>query len=212
MVDLYQEWQKYFVEAKNNTLSIKKKYDKILIEIAAQHPLVKGYFPNEEFSKRLLLGYQLYQDLEKENPGNVYFYIPGSLHKYNEKKDKISLAQAGENFLNELGIPRSKIYSDSANAKYTHENGVYNSVDECFVATEIVKNEHFKELHCVCSSGQMMRKVLIYIKLGLVPYMHTVSCDEMYHNYIYEIFNSIPQILKGETKEQEETRSRRKTK
>ena len=44
----------------------------------------------------------------------------------------------------------------------------------------------------------MMIKMLSYIRFGYVPYMHTVSCDEMYHDYIDEIFKYIPILLEDE--------------
>ena len=75
---------------------------------------------------------------------------------------------------------------------------------------------NYGELHCVCSSGQMMRKMLCYIHFGYVPYMHTVSCDVMYHDYIDEIFKFIPILLKdgcalqGETEEADRLRNLRK--
>ncbi len=43
-----------------------------------------------------------------------------------------------------------------------------------------------------------MRKALSYIRFGYIPDMHTVSCNTMYHNYIDEIFKSIPQLLKDD--------------
>lgn len=98
------------------------------------------------------------------------------------------------------------------------ENGVYNSSDECFVASKIYDEIGAGELHCVCSSAQMMRKILSYIYFGYVPYMHTVSCDNMYHDYIDEIFVNIPILpndqdaLQGNSDEAERLRRLRKPK
>lgn len=109
--------------------------------------------------------------------------------------DKVSLSEAGKHFLIEQGISESNIFAEDMNHKYKGEIGVYNSTDECYVASKIFEDKNFGELHCVCSSGQMMRKALSYIRFGYVPYMHTVSCDEMYHNYIDEVFKYIPILL-----------------
>nr|WP_314506620.1 hypothetical protein [uncultured Lachnoanaerobaculum sp.] len=190
---LYNRWIEFYNNAKKNTLDAKSG-NGILIEVAAQHPLIDGFKPNEEFEKRLLLGIQIfYQMIEKGN--KVYIYVPGSIHMDNGVIDCISLSEAGRKFLVEKGIPDEYIYADDMNIKYKGEDGVYNSTDECYVASMIFRDMSLGELHCVCSSGQMMRKVLSYIRFGYVPYMHTVSCDNMYHNYIDEIFRNIPILL-----------------
>ena len=61
--------------------------DKILIEIAAQHPLLDGISPNEEYQKRLDTAIQLSHQLGSEN---VWFYVPGSRHRHDGVDDKIS--------------------------------------------------------------------------------------------------------------------------
>ena len=112
--------------------------------------------------------------------------------------DKISLSEAGKAFLINHGIPQDHIFGNEMNIKYKGDQGVYNSSDECYVASKIFEDNHYQNLHCVCSSGQMMRKALSYIRFGYVPDMHTVSCNTMYHNYIDEIFKNIPQLLKDD--------------
>jgi hypothetical protein len=63
-----------------------------------------------------------------------------------------------------------------------------------------------------------MRKMLSYIHFGYVPYMHTVSCDSMYHDYIDEIFKYIPILihdkyaLQGKSDEADRLRGLRKPK
>ena len=191
---LYSKWKRMYANAQNNMKSRKHK-EGILIEVAAQHPLLDGYKPNEEFEKRLLLAYNLFKEKTKLSD-KVYIYVPGSIHMDNGIIDKISLSEAGKNFLVNLGIPEKYIFADNMNTKYKGTEGVYNSTDECYVASKVFEQLDAKELHCVCSSGQMMRKVLSYIYFGYIPYMHTVSCDEMYHDYIDEIFRNIPILLR----------------
>ena len=110
-------------------------------------------------------------------------------------KDKISLSEAGKRFLIRNGVSEEHIFANEMNEKYKGESGVYNSTDECYVAGCIFEELKAGEFHCVCSSAQMMRKTLSYIHFGYVPYMHTVSCDNMYHDYIDEIFKFIPILL-----------------
>lgn len=194
--ELYIKWQELYKKAQEN-MHLKKGNKGVLIEVAAQHPLINGEKPNEEFEKRLLLAMQIFKT-EKSKGKKVYLYVPGSLHMDNGVVDSISLSEAGKRFLMQHNVLEENIFADEMNYKYKGENGVYNSTDECYVASRIFEDMNFAELHSVCSSGQMMRKVLSYIRFGCVPYMHTVSCDEMYHNYIDEIFKYIPILLEDE--------------
>lgn len=189
----YKHWSDKFDIAKNN-MKLVKDGSGILIEVAAQHPLVDGKYPNEEFSKRLLLAIDLYHKFRSSNE-DVKFYVPGSLHQEGDAHDTITLSAAGRNFLLEKDIPGTDIFSEDANQKYKGDDGVYNSSDECYVASQLFSDLEFRQLHCVCSSAQMFRKMLSYIHFGYVPYMHTVSCDEMYHNYVKELFVDIPKFM-----------------
>ena len=211
---LYNVWKKMYEDAKEK-MAGRKMNGGVLIEVAAQHPLINGEMPNEEFEKRLLLAAELYR--EYAIGGNkVKIYVPGSLHKFKGVVDKIPLSEAGKAYLLQKGIADSDIFADNMNKKYKGSDGVYNSADECFVSGKIFDELNYGELHCVCSSGQMMRKMLCYIHFGYVPYMHTVSCDVMYHDYIDEIFKFIPILLKdgcalqGETEEADRLRNLRK--
>lgn len=201
--ELYLLWKDKYSTAKENMKKMSGK-DGVLIEVAAQHPLIDGVWPNEEFEKRLRIGIELYQKYKKQGQ-NVKIYVPGSLHMDKGVVDKISLSKAGEIFLIENHVAKEDIFAEDMNEKYKGEQGVYNSTDECFVACKIYEELDFKELHCVCSSAQMMRKVLSYIHFGYVPYAHTVSCDEMFHDYIDEIFLSIPILLADENAMQGES-------
>lgn len=214
MNNLYERWKEKYKKAKDNM--VKRANNKgILIEVAAQHPLIDGCKPNEEFSKRLNLAIELYNKFRNQNT-EVKIYVPGSLHKDNDIVDKISLSTAGRLYLLDNGIEASDIFAEDANEKYKGEIGVYNSTDECFVASEIFKELEYGELHCVCSSGQMMRKVFSYISFGFVPFMHTVSCSVMYHDYVDEYFRFIPILLEdanslqGDSKEADRLRKERK--
>lgn len=195
---LQEDWKKAYDTAKQN-MAEKKGNKGALIEIAAQHPLLDGDKPNEEFEKRLLEGTYLYHRLVTDGK-DVKIYVPGSVHKDNGVVDKISLSEAGKRFLLQQGICESDIFADEMNVKYKGEDGVYNSTDECYVASRIFDDMNYGELHCVCSSAQMSRKVLSYIHYGYVPDVHTVSCNEMYHDYVNEIFDKIPNFLADKSK------------
>lgn len=210
----YIRWKTKYENAKKNSISSRVNKG-ILIEIAAQHPLVEGMFPNEEFTNRLLLGIKIYKEYIS-NGEVVKFFIPGSIHMDNGISDKISLSKAGSDFLISNGIPQEDIYGEEVNTIYKGDSGVYNSSDECYVASKLFDELQFREIHCVCSSAQLMRKALSYIQFGYLPYMHSVTCEEMYHNYIDEVFKYIPIVinddsaLQGESQEAERLRKLRK--
>lgn len=48
-----EQWKDKEIEAKHKSTGRKNLYEKILIEVAAQHPLREGKFPGEEYTKRL---------------------------------------------------------------------------------------------------------------------------------------------------------------
>ena len=56
------------------------------------------------------------------------------------------------------------------NRRYKGEQGVYNTADECFVASRIFFDGDYRRLHCVCSPNQIQRKKLFYIAFGVIPY------------------------------------------
>lgn len=199
---LYQHWTALYDQAKA-AMAARSAAPGILIEVAAQHPLVDGRAPNEEFSKRLTLAAELYFSQRPLQP--VKLYVPGSLHT----PDQIPLSQAGKDFLLSLGVAEEDIFAEEANRNYKGEEGVYNSTDECFVASSLFRDLGYGHLHCVCSSAQMMRKALSYIQFGFVPYFHTVSCDRMYHSYVDEVFRYIPILLDGTAFPAEADRLRR---
>ena len=169
-----------------------KENNKVLIEVAAQHPLVNGK-PGEEFEYRLKKGIQIYNN-EKEKGNKPIIYIPGSLHsiKKNNKweSDEKTLSEAGKKYLLENGITEQSIRSEETNMRFK-EDGVYNSADECLVATLIAKNEGIDRIVSIASPVQISRKALFYLEFGFLPEMYGVGLEKTYHNYIEEIFWSL---------------------
>lgn len=65
------QWKEKEMEAKFKTQGRKNLYRKVLIEVAAQHPLKEGKSPGEEYAKRLDIVCEL---VDKD----TYIYLPGS--------------------------------------------------------------------------------------------------------------------------------------
>lgn len=173
-----EQWKEKEIEAKFKTQGRKNLYKKILIEVAAQHPLREGKFPGEEYAKRLDIACELMGE-------DVYIYLPGSLHI----PDKISLSEAGKEYLLKKGVQEDRII--------TTEDEVYNSTDECKVASRILLENEFAELICICSPAQLIRKALSYISFGVYPSFRVASCDELFHSYVEEATRNIPILLNG---------------
>ena len=186
-----EEADKYWNEKINNIVDVGNKR-KVLIEIAAQHPLIDGK-PGSEFEQRLKKGIELYNK-ETEKGNTVTIYIPGSIHSIKKDgkwvTDLVSLSEAGKNFLIENGIPNDDIKADDANEKYK-ENGVYNSADECYVSSEIARNEDCGRIISVVSPTQVYRKALLYTQFGYKPEIYGVETKQEYHNFIGEAFWSL---------------------
>jgi len=132
------QWKEKEIEAKFKTQGRKNLYKKILIEVAAQHPLKEGKFPEEEYAKRLDIACELIDE-------DTYIYLPGSLHI----SDEMPLSEAGKEYLLKKGVPEDRII--------TTEDEVYNSTDECKVASRILLENEFAELICICSPAQLQR-------------------------------------------------------
>ncbi len=190
-----EEWMKKYDIAKANMENLGKAKDiKVLIEVAAQHPLIDGEYPNEEFKKRLDLGIALFNE-ERAKGRYVEFYVPGSRHVYNGVADKIALSKAGKNYLLSKGIEGKYIRGEDLNDKYKGEDGVYNSADECYVASCYFKDNGFNKLISVLSPVQIMRKSLIYIEFGVIPLCYSAPTENTFHNYISEATFSVPYVL-----------------
>ena len=175
--------------------SNKEKSGKVLIEVAAAHPLIKGK-PKPEFKERLLQAIELY-NYEKAKGNSPIIYIPGSLHYIEDKEtgeklvDAKPLSEAGKEFLIENGIPEESICANMRNIDYKGEDGVYNSADECYVATQIAKEQGCQRIISITSPVTIYRKALIYNELGYNPEIYSVGTEELNHNYIGELFWSL---------------------
>lgn len=190
----YKNWEELLKSSSERMIKSRQTGNGLLIEVAAQHPLDEGKYPNEEFSKRLDKAIELYNRLNQSGE-SVYIYVPGSIHKNNEVVDELSLSGAGKNYLVEKGISSAVIYSDEMNVKYKGDQGVYNSTDECYVATQIFEEMKFKQIYCVCSPAQLLRKAFSYIKFGILPYFEVANAETLHHSYVDEYFKMIPLLL-----------------
>lgn len=167
---------------------------RVLIQISAQHPLVNGDTPNEEFCSRLNAGIALYHEL-KEHGKQVKFYIPGSTHAENGQLDALPLSEAGKNYLLAQNIPATDIYANDMNIKYKGNDGVYNSADECYVCAKIYIDEGFEELHCFCSPLQVLKNQLFFIENGILAKIYSIPAKNYYHNPFFEAGVMIPEIV-----------------
>jgi len=178
----------------------RKRNKNILIEVAAQHPLKDGLYPDEEFTARLDRAIELYKEKTAEGYG-VKLYVPGSLHlDFDGVPDEVSLSEAGTTYLKEMGIPEDRLFGNEMNNLYDgerHHEGVYNTADECFIASKIffTEEESFGLLYSVCSPNQLMRKNLFYMEFGIIPMIITVPTANMFHNFLKELLGNVPYIL-----------------
>lgn len=189
----YRDWE----EKQNEALRLmegRSHFNDILIEIAAQHPLVDGRYPNAEFSARLDAGVVLFEKYRTEGrPAEIY--VPGSRHVFDGMADEISLSSAGASYLEAKGIPSSVLHGNDLNHRYRGDSGVYGSADECFVASSYFKDQQFGALVCICSPAQMMRKTLHYIEFGVLPLNYTVPTRNAFHSYVFEAIYAVPRVL-----------------
>ena len=165
---------------------------KILVEVAAQHPLWKGMEPDTEFSTRLDFCADLYKRLQITDETEIY--VPGSLHI----PDSVSLSEAGIRYLVGKGIPITALHGIDIEDEFQSERywaGTYNSADECYLAARYFHKHKFNSLYCICSPIQVFRKMLFYIQLDIVPLIYTVPIDKPFHNLTFELYDQIPFIL-----------------
>ncbi|MDD5110702.1 MAG: hypothetical protein PHI63_05855 [Patescibacteria group bacterium] len=196
-------WEKKYASAEA-FMRTRSDRSAVLIEVAAQHPLLDGTRPGEEFAARLREAARLYERTEREGRTAV-FYVPGSRHRHQGVADKISLSQAGVTFLQQLGIPPHALHGDDLNERYKSKAGVYNSADECFVAAAYFKDGDFGQLWSVVSPVQLMRKALHYLWFGIVPQMFSVPVVDAFHNYLREAYDAIPYVRDTDPDSQRET-------
>lgn len=185
-----KQWEHLYCLAQKNTKEKQNlNFDTDLIEIAAQHPLKNGNEPNEDFKMRLNYGIKKYNELKKAGR-KVKIFVPGSIHK----GDEISLSAAGAKYLKENDVNPNDIFGDYFIELYKQNLGVYNSADECYVASEIYKNGKFRDLYSICSANQVARRKLFYYYFGVIPLMYCLP-DDSFHSDIEEYFNVLPIIL-----------------
>lgn len=193
------KWHEKEKIAKTNMKRRKRKKD-ILIEVAAQHPLEEGLYPSREFATRLDYAVKLYKEYIDLGFG-VKIYVPGSIHlDLDGVADEVSLSAAGCKYLEEKGIPKDNILGEKYNSLYDDQRnhkGVYNTADECYVASKIFFDEEndFCQLFSVCSPNQLMRKTLFYTEFGIIPQVFTAPVANMYHNFFHELLVGVPYIL-----------------
>jgi hypothetical protein len=213
--DTFEEWHAKYLSAQN-LMKERAENSSTLIEIAAQHPLHHGLYPNEEFRARLDRGRELFDNYKTRS--NVEIYVPGSRHVFEGRADQVSLSEAGQSYLIGQGVPPSVIHGEDLNLKYKGAAGVYGSADECYVAACYYKDSGFGALASVCSPAQMMRKTLHYIEFGVIPLNFTVPTMDGFHDYLDELFEQIPRVLtidsrlQGESMEAKKLRDERKPK
>jgi len=174
-----QWWQRQRTAAE--TLMAERHQDpqanRMLLVVAAQHPLVDGRTPNEEFQARLLAGAARAKELAAQGMV-VEIYIPGSRHMDGGIIDDISLAQAGGDFLAaEGGLPDGvTVRGDELNEYYKGKDGVYNSGDEAFVATSYFKDSPaFGGIEVFVGPMQEERWELHAVGNGVAPTFHAIT-------------------------------------
>lgn len=187
-------WQKKYDAARVTMSTRAELYEDILIEVAAQHPLHKRKVPGEEFRRRLDTAMEIGAKYEEQGY-NVIYYVPGSRHRMGSISDLVSLSKAGCDYLRRKGIPGEQILGEDANEKYKGADGVYNSADECYVASRIFLEGEYERLICVCAPNQVFRKTLFYIEFGILPQCYSVPAETMFHSALGEIFDAIPGVL-----------------
>jgi hypothetical protein len=192
-----QQWQQKLASARA-AVAAREGTRKVLIEVAAQHPLIDGVTPGEEFAVRLRASIDLYRQFIAEGTA-VEIYVPGSRLMDNGVEDKISLSAAGCAFLRANGVPDRVLHGDDLNDRYkgpaTPQPGVCCSADECYVAACYWRDGGFGRLASIVSVGQMHRKLLHFIEFGVYPFMHTVPTFIIAHDPTHEAMQMIPAVL-----------------
>src|SRR5271163_2833670 len=111
-----QRWERKLAAARA-AVEARQSVRKDLIEVAAQHPLVDGVAPGEEFVARLRLGLELYHRF-RDAGAEVQIYVPGSRLMDNGVEDEISLSDAGTRFLLAHSVPAEVVHGDDLNDRY----------------------------------------------------------------------------------------------
>lgn len=196
----FNKWDAMYQEAVGNMAACASASSDVFIEIAAQHPLVNGLYPGEEFESRLQEGLKRLLEPAKylgENihPKHVFLYVPGGRHKKDGVEDTISLSEAGMAWLraHDCGLHTQLRGGDELNARLTDGRGIFNGEDECDAAVRMFKELGAGRFICICSQGQMMRKALAYIRRGYYP--EFVVVPGKHHSPVWEAFYGIPRLI-----------------
>jgi hypothetical protein len=188
-----QAWQECLDQARQNMRDAPASH-RLLIEVAAQHPLIDGTDPGPEFRARLDRGAEL--AIAALSAGwTVSVYVPGSRHQDGGRQDLVSLSSAGCEYLRSRLPEQVSLHGDGLNERYLPGLGVYGSSDECFVSASFFRDGHFHRILAVVSPQQAARKLLYYYAFGIAPELHTAPVDEPHHNLIGELWDTIPTIL-----------------
>lgn len=187
-------WEQKYREAVKNMEQRADVFDMVLIEAAAQHPLKKRKYPAAEFVARLDLAAEMYERVTQEGR-TAKIYVPGSRHRHGKICDLVSLSEAGTQYLLDKGIPAEAILGEAENIRYKADDGVYNSADECYVASRIFLEGEYSTLYCVCAPNQIPRKTLFYMEFGVLPQCFSAPVETMYHNLLDELFESLETVI-----------------
>lgn len=188
------EWEKLYDDASMYMKRCGLRSSKVLIEVAAQHPLDDGR-PGPEFKARLDRAIELTESGEFPKR-ECYFWVPGVKHVYNGVWDPCSLSEAGTGYLLSQGVPRDRIITQEDYCALG-QPGAENSYDETAAAVDLFERGKCGRLVCVCSSAQAPRKALYYVYLGYLPRVYGVPLDSMHHSWVWELAVAIPKILEN---------------
>ncbi|MFT4215175.1 MAG: hypothetical protein QM622_10430 [Microbacterium sp.] len=188
------EWWRQQADSARHQMRSTVASRRVLIEVAAQHPLKDGLSPGAEFQARLDRAVELV--LYYATRGwTVEVYVPGSRHRSNGVADKVSLSHAGTEYLKPLLPADVSLHGDDLNDIYLGETGVYGSADECFVTASYFKDGQFEQVIVVLSPQQLARKLLHYLAFGIEPLLHTAPVSEPFHDIVTELMFSVPEVL-----------------
>ncbi len=190
-------WEERYREASETMAKRRGLSETALIEVAAQHPLRRNGTPGVEFAARLDAAAELREKLLRRGR-EADIYIPGSRHRDGDREDVCTLSEAGRRYLLEKGIPENHLLGDEKNRAFKGDDGVYNSADECFVASRIFLEGDYEALYCVCSPNQVARKTLFYLEFGVLPLCCSVPAEQMYHSMIRELLDTVDGVLYGD--------------
>lgn len=163
----------------------------ILIAVKAQHPLDAEGNLGAEYEKRMQEALNVEQEYDLFRGDQVTFMTFGGIHAGN---DRITLAEAGKKFLER--------WKDSEKSNILTRPQVFSGNDEDRLAVEeFLSDPSYKELHIVCSVGQVLRAYLSCAALGVIPHIHTVSLvnERPHQSLVCELWGAwgVPSFARG---------------